>query len=150
MLSLDTNLLLCAIDMENANHASAVAYLQSLEAREDVALSEFVLLELYVLLRNPAVLKNPLNPSQAVDVCSEMRQHPRWQILGFPPGESRPFHDAFWTKLTEPGFARRRAYDWRMALTLLRQGVDEFATMNVKDFEGFGFRRVWDPLKKDS
>ena len=32
------------------------------------------------------------------------------------------------------------------SLTLLRQGVDEFATVNTKDFQGFGFRRVWNPL----
>jgi hypothetical protein len=43
--------------------------------------------------------------------------------------------------------ARRRAYDWRAALSMLRQGVTEFATVNVKDFEGFGFARVWNPLK---
>jgi len=27
------------------------------------------------------------------------------------------------------------------------QGVTEFATVNTKDFEGLGFRRVWNPLK---
>jgi toxin-antitoxin system PIN domain toxin len=148
MLSLDTNILLYSIDTENARHDPALAFVQSLGEREDVAVSEFSLVELYVLLRNPAVLKNPLDPAQAVATCAEIRRHPRWQILGFPPGESRPFHDAFWPKLSDPGFARRRVYDWRMALTLIRQGVDEFATVNVKDFEGFGFRRVWDPLKK--
>jgi hypothetical protein len=30
-----------------------------------------------------------------------------------------------------------------LALWLRRQGVTEFATANVKDFEGFGFDRVW-------
>jgi hypothetical protein len=25
--------------------------------------------------------------------------------------------------------------------------VTEFATVNVKDFEGLGFRKVWNPLK---
>jgi hypothetical protein len=32
-------------------------------------------------------------------------------------------------------------------LTLRRQGVTDFATANVKDFKGFGFRRVWNPLE---
>jgi hypothetical protein len=32
------------------------------------------------------------------------------------------------------------------ALTLTAQGVDDFATVNVKDFTGLGFRRVWNPL----
>jgi len=26
------------------------------------------------------------------------------------------------------------------------QGVTEFATVNVNDFEGLGFQRVWNPL----
>jgi len=27
-------------------------------------------------------------------------------------------------------------------------GVTEFATANVKDFEGFGFARVWNPIEQ--
>ena len=30
--------------------------------------------------------------------------------------------------------------------TLLAHGVTDFATANVEDFEGLGFRRVWNPL----
>ncbi|MCH1921779.1 hypothetical protein L9G15_20460, partial [Shewanella sp. A3A] len=63
----------------------------------------------------------------------------------FPP-ESRAFHDELWPRLREKQFARRRSYDWRMALTLIRGGVREFATVNVKDFTGLGFEKVWNPL----
>jgi hypothetical protein len=28
------------------------------------------------------------------------------------------------------------------------QGVTEFATVNTRDFEGVGFRRVWSPLEE--
>lgn len=45
-----------------------------------------------------------------------------------------------------PDFAFRRLYDARSALTLTAQGVTEFATVNAKDYEGLGFRRVWNPL----
>ena len=145
MLSIDTNILLAAVEATNAQHATAATFVDSLQERVDVALSEFVLLELYVLLRNPAVLARPLGASAAADVCQTFRRHPCWQLLGFPV-DSKAFHDAFWPRLAHPGFARRRAYDWRIALTLLRQGVDEFATVNTKDFRGFGFRRVWNPL----
>jgi hypothetical protein len=31
-------------------------------------------------------------------------------------------------------------------ITLTQQGVTEFATVNEKDFQGFGFARVWNPL----
>jgi predicted nucleic acid-binding protein len=39
--------------------------------------------------------------------------------------------------------ARRRIHDARISLTLRHHGVNERATTNVKDFEGFGFARVW-------
>lgn len=145
MISIDTNILLPAVEAKNADHVKAAAFLESLTARDDVAISELALVELYVLLRNPAVLSQPLTPADAVRVCEEFRRHPAWQIIGFP-GDSRAFHDAYWPKLAAKGFARRRAYDYRLALTLIRQGVRDFATVNIGDFEGFGFRRVWNPL----
>ncbi len=145
MISIDTNILFPAVDEDQPFHARAAAFLESLQARADVAISEFILLELYGLLRNPAVLAKPLSATAAVDVCEAFRQHPRWQILGFPP-DSRHFHDTLWPRLKEKTFARRRAYDWRAALTLTQQGVTEFATVNEKDFQGFGFTRVWNPL----
>ena len=36
--------------------------------------------------------------------------------------------------------------DVRAALAMIAQGVTEFATANVKDYEGFGFRKVWNPI----
>ena len=116
--------------------------------RDDVVLSEFVLLELYGLLRNPAVVLRPLPAAHAAEICAAFRSHPRWQVVGLPT-DSREFHDAMWPKLADQSFARRRAYNWRTALSLIRQGVDEFATANLKDFAGFGFKRVWNPLAAD-
>ena len=58
--------------------------------------------------------------------------------------------DELWSRLREPGLARRRAYDLRLALTLRRYGVTDFATVNVKDFEGLGFQRVWNPLAEET
>ncbi|MGC3991865.1 MAG: PIN domain-containing protein [Chthoniobacteraceae bacterium] len=144
MISIDTNVLFAALVTSNAQHEHAVSFLDTL-ADEEVAISELVLLELYNLLRNPTVLTKPLTASAAVDVCEAFRQHPRWQLLGFPP-DSRIFHEAFWPRLREKNFARRRSYNWRLTLSLLRQGVTEFATVNIKDFDGLGFARVWNPL----
>ncbi|MCW1884104.1 PIN domain-containing protein [Luteolibacter flavescens] len=145
MMSIDTNVLLAAVETGNPDHAKAAGFLNSLHDRVDVAISEFALLELYVLLRNPAVLAKPLDGEKAAAVCEAFRSHPRWQVIGFPP-ESRAFHDELWPRLREKQFARRRSYDWRMALTLIRGGVREFATVNVKDFTGLGFEKVWNPL----
>lgn len=145
MLSIDTNLLLHAFNEDSSHHEAAYAWLLSIQRQEEVAISEFILAEFYGLLRNPAVLKHPLTAEAAVEVIQIYRHHPRWRLLGFP-SESRPFHDALWKKATVKTFAFRRLYDTRSALTLIAQGVTEFATTNVKDFEGLGFRRVWSPL----
>ena len=145
MISLDTNILLPAVESSNPEHNRAATFVGSLQDRTDVAISEFILLELYGLLRNPAVLAKPLTATAAVDVCEAFRQHPRWQVIGFPP-DGRAFHDRLWTRLREKSFARRRAYDWRAALSMLRLGVDEWATVNVKDFQDMGFAKVWNPL----
>lgn len=136
------------METTNTLHAVAATFMAELNSRRDVVLSEFVLLELYGLLRNPATVPRPRSAAQAVALCAAFRAHPRWQVVGLP-SDSREFHDAFWPRLAEPGFARRRAFDWRTALSLLQQGVDEFATANVRDFEGFGFKRVWNPVAAD-
>jgi toxin-antitoxin system PIN domain toxin len=146
VLSIDTNILFAAVEVSNPSHEAAAAFLEEVDAREDIVLSELVLLELYILLRNPAVLVRPLDAPKAAAVCQAFRTHPRWQVLGLSQ-ESRAFHDAFWPRLATKGFARRRAFDWRMALSLLHQGVDELATVNRRDFEGFGVPRVWNPLE---
>ena len=148
MISVDTNILLPAVESENPHHHQAVLFLESLDARDDVVISEFILLELYVLLRNPAVLPKPLDGAKAAAVCESFREHPRWQLVGFP-FDSRAFHNDLWPLLRAKQFARRRTYDWRTALSLLRGGVTEFATANVKDFDDLGFLRVWNPLSPD-
>jgi toxin-antitoxin system PIN domain toxin len=145
MLSIDTNLLLYCYSEASPHHAAARQFIESLSAREDVALSEFVLTEFYLLLRNPAVLDEPLTAPEAVAVIQSYRQHPRWKVLGFPP-TSRELHTDLWQRAAAPGIARRRIYDTRTALALRAFGVTEFATANVKDFDEFGFAKVWNPI----
>ncbi len=147
MISIDSNILFPAIETENPNHQAAAGFLKVLHLRSDVALSEFMLIEVYQLLRNPATMRQALSPSEAESVCQTYRRHPRWRLIGFP-SDTHAFHDALWPRLAERQFARRRAYDWRMALSLMRQGVTEFATVNIKDFADFGFSRVWNPLEE--
>lgn len=145
MLSIDTNLLLHAVNQDSPAHEAAYAWMMSIQGLEEVALSEFILAELYGLLRNPSVLKHPLGAAEAVKVVQIYRNHPRWRLIGFPT-ESRPMHDLLWQKAGHRTFAFRRLYDARSALTMLAQGVTEFATVNVKDFKELGFRRVFNPL----
>lgn len=145
MLSIDTNILFHAFNLDSPKHKAAYDWLRSIQEEEGVAISEFILAELYSLLRNPAVIKHPLEAAEAVDVIQTYRHHPRWRLIGFPL-ESRPLHDTLWERARHMGFAFRRLYDARAALTMTAQGVTEFATLNVKDYEGLGFRKVWNPL----
>ena len=145
MTSLDSNLLLNCYSQASPFHAQALSFLEGLSARDDVTISELVLVEFYTLLRNPAVLVNPLEAAAAVDVVETYRRHPRWMLLGFDP-DSPGLHDELWGLAAETSFARCRMYDARLALSLRRQGVTELATANVKDFQDFGFARVWNPV----
>lgn len=145
MLSIDSNILFHGFNEDSPSHQRAHAWLTSIAGDEDVAISELILAQFYRLLRNSAVLKHPLPADEAVDVIQSYRRHPRWRLIGFPI-ESRPLHDALWQRARAKDFAFRKLYDARSALTMTAQGVTEFATANVKDFEGLGFRRVWNPI----
>ncbi len=148
MLSIDTNILFLAFYKNAESHQAAYNWISSIQGRQDVAISEFVLVELYGLLRNPSVVKpKPLRPDEAVRVINIWRQHPKWRTIGFPTNNSRELHDELWQKVSEKSFAFRRIYDVRTALSMVDQGVTEFATANTKDFQGVGFSKVWNPLE---
>lgn len=147
MTSLDSNLLLYTYSQASPFHRRAREFVEALAPRSDVAVSEFVLAEFYTLLRNPAVLVEPLGPAEAVEVVESYRRHPHWMVLGSDP-DSVGLHDELWSLAAAKAFARRRIYDARLALSLRRQGVTEFATANVNDFQGFGISRVWNPLEE--
>jgi toxin-antitoxin system PIN domain toxin len=147
VISIDANILLYAFSEASPAHQRARTFLEDLTPSSGVGISELVLVEFYTLLRNPAVLTRPLRAFRAVDVIQAYRRHPNWSVLGFD-SESPGLHDGLWEHARRSGFVRRRIYDARLALLLRRQGVTEFATANVKDFEGFGFERLWNPVDR--
>ena len=141
MISIDTNLLLYGLNRDCPEHGAARAFLESCVDRRDVAIAELVLVELYVLLRNPAVVRKPLEADQAATLCQAFRHHPNWALV-----DTAAVMGKVWTAAARPGVARRHVFDARLAHTLLDNGVTEFATHNPRDFESFGFERVFDPL----
>ncbi len=145
MIAFDTNILFPFVVSDHPDHSAAGEFIRTLDGRDDVGLSEFALVKLYGILRQPAVMRRVLGAGPAAAVCTALRKHPRWRLLGFP-GDSAALHRALWEQAARPGFARRRIYDARLALCLLAQGVREFATVNVKNFAGLGFGRVFNPL----
>jgi toxin-antitoxin system PIN domain toxin len=140
--SCDTNVLLYYLNRDCPEHAAAARYLQTNWARQDFALCELVLVELYVLLRSPAVLSKPLGRGAAVTVIRSLRGHPYWAIFDYPGN----LMDAIWKEAEAPGFPVRGVFDARLAHTLLYHGVREFATRNTKHFQPFGFERLVNPI----
>ena len=141
MISIDTNILLYGLNRDCPEYAAARTFLEDCAGRADVAIAELVLVELYVLLRNPAVVRQPLEAGAAAELCQAFRRHPRWAIV-----DSAGVMDRVWTAAARPGVARRHVFDARLAHTLRDHGVTELATRNTRDFECFGFTRVFDPV----
>lgn len=146
MMSCDTNVLFAVLDSDSVHHAGAVAFLNGLRDSEQFGLCELVLIELYGLLRNPTVSRRPQTGVEAARVIQQFRSHPRWLILDYP-GPQSDIMNRLWELAAKADFPYRRVYDARLALTLRHHGVTEFATCNVKDFQGFGFKRVWNPMR---
>lgn len=140
-LSVDTNILVYALNENSDVHGPARSFLESLEPRTDVVIAELTLVELYLLIRNPTIFPNPYPAPEAVEACRAFARNPNWRVV-----ECRPVMERVWGVASEGDFARRRIIDARLAFTLRAAGVTEFATRNTVHFEGFGFDRVFDPL----
>ena len=123
-------------------HERASAYLTEAAGDASFAICELVLMELYVLLRNPAVVRSPLSAREAVDVVLQYRRNPRWAVIDYPGG----LMTEIWSRASAVSFPRRAVIDARLAYTLRHHGVREFATRNTRDFEGYGFERLVNPL----
>lgn len=143
MLSADTNIFVHAADPDSPLHDHARKFFQSLDQKnEEFVLCELVLVELYMLLRNPAVFAKPYNASESAGYCLALKQNPSWRCIDYDSDVSR----RLWTYAAETNSGYRHIIDARLAFTLQHHGVDRFATANQKDFKGFGFREVWNPL----
>ena len=147
MMSCDTNVLFAALDHDSVYHVSAIAFLNGMRESDQFGLCELVFVELYGLLRNPAVSKQPLTSMEAARIIQKFRSQPHWLILDYP-GLQSDIMKRLWELAAKSDFPYRRIYDARLALTLRYHGVTEFATRNVKDFQGFGFKKVWNPLNE--
>jgi toxin-antitoxin system PIN domain toxin len=145
MISCDTNVLFAALDSASEYHSAASAFLQQMSDSDRFGVCELVLVELYGLLRNPVVSKQVYDASEAAQVVQRFRSHRRWGVFDYP-GPQVDIMNRLWTLAAQPAFPYKRIYDARLALTLRHHGVTEFATRNTKDFQGFGFKRVWNPL----
>ena len=141
MISFDTNLVVYAANADAAEQPAAATFIESLSERQDVVICELMLVEVYLKLRNGRLLRHPLDAETASAHCQAFRENANWTLV-----EGAPVMAEVWQRAGTASFAIRRIIDARLALTLRHHGVTELATTNVRDFEGFGFSRVWNPL----
>ena len=145
-MSCDTNVLFAALDSASSRHVAATEFLDSVMDSDEFGLCELVLVELYGLLRNPVVAREPYTARDAAQVIQRFRSHPHWLVFDYP-GPQAQIAKRLWTLAAQSDFPYKRIYDARLGLTLRHHGVTEFATRNMKDFQGVGFKKVWNPLE---
>jgi len=143
MKSLDTNILLYALNTDCAEHHRAVALVEDALAAPDAwIIADQVYFELYRLLRNPAVLTNPLSAGEADHTVSWYRSRSGWLHCSYEIDMmgriSRLWND--------PSFSPKNTFDLVLAVTLAENGVRQFYTRNVGDFETLGVFDVRNPI----
>ena len=141
----DTNLFIHAADPDSPHHALARQFFDEASLEQDdseFVLCELVLVELYMQLRNSAVFVKPYSARESAEYCLALKQNPKWRRVDYDTAVSLKLWQ--WASATKAGF--RRIIDARLGLTLRHHGVTQLATVNTKDFQEFGFERVWNPL----
>ena len=142
MISADSNIFVYAANRDSPYFQAARNFLQSHQSNREFVVCELVLVEIYMCLRNKSILRNPLSVAQAVGFCDDLRSNESWKIVDTAP----EIRADLWKLAGLENFPPRGIINARLALSLVFHGVKEFATVNVKDFEGFGFSKVWNPL----
>ncbi len=142
MISADTNLFIYAADPDSSRHAQALGFFEGLIDDDSFVLCELVMIELYMQLRNPAIFKKPYTAREAAGYCRELKSNPAWRTIDYDPAVSRNLWE--WAENKCPAY--RQIIDARIGFVLRHHGVTRFATTNVKDFQGMGFKKVWNPL----
>ena len=143
MNRLDSNILIYAVNSGCQEHTSArQVYEKMLNSADRWIISDRVLFELYRGLRNRKVLERPLNHGQALEQIQFLREDSGVQHCAY--------ETTFWRAVTR-GFTElernsAHLFDRVLAVTLRRHGVETFFTRNEKDFAGFGFKTVINPI----
>lgn len=141
LIAFDTNLAVYALNERAVEHGKARALLESFHDRDDVAICELMLVELYLKVCNQTIFPHPWTPREATKICQRFRSNPRWALI-----ESAPVMSQVWTQSAKSNFSPRRLIDLRLAFTLRHHGVTVFYTRNTKDFQGLGFESVVNPI----
>ena len=114
VIAFDTNILFPFVVSDHPDHAAIGDFVQGLNGRDDVALSEFALVELYGLLRQPAVMRRVLDARSAAGVCTAPPQASALAPARFSQATARRRAGPCGSRRRDPGCSRRRVYDARL------------------------------------
>jgi predicted nucleic acid-binding protein len=143
MKSLDTNVLLYALNADCAEHVRARATVEhALREYDQWIIADQVYFELYRLLRNPAVLSRPLAADEAAETVGWYRNRSGWLHCAYEPGMMKQV-SSLWSDKSFPG---RNTFDLVLAVTLGSNGVREFLTRNADDFLAYDLFIVRNPI----
>lgn len=93
MQSLDTNILLYAINRDCAEHESCRTLVaEALDAPNDWVIADQLWFELYRLLRHPSVLQRPLDAATAANTVAWYRDKSGWQQCAWSPAQMPRLH----------------------------------------------------------
>ena len=109
-LAIDTNIFVYSLNSDSNVHEAARSFVLEASRRDDVVISDLVLVELYLLIRNKAVFPRPYSAVEAAAVCLRLRENPRWQVV-----ECRPIMGRVWDDIVQVDFPRRQLIDLRLA-----------------------------------
>jgi toxin-antitoxin system PIN domain toxin len=143
MNSLDTNILIYAVNSDCVEHISAKQiYEAMLDRPHEWILSDQVLFEFYRGLRNPKILERPLNHQQAMKQIEFLRENSGVQHCAY--------ETAFWGSFTQE-FSKvqpkaSHIFDQVLAVTLRQHGVETFYTRNTTDYSTAGFKFLVNPI----
>jgi uncharacterized protein len=141
--SIDTNLLVYALNRICPEYPAASAFLQSaLDEPTGWILSDQVYFELYKALRNPKIFSKPLGAPEAFSKIDSLREQSGFLRCHY----SDESWDAISSNLRQNGFPYQRTHDCILAQTLRQMGVTVFYTRNSKDFLNYGFESVINPI----
>jgi len=144
--SLDTNVLLYALNADCAEHDRARTLVEAALGESDRwIVADQVYFELYRLLRNPSVLAAPLHAADAARTIEWYRTRSGWLHCAYDP-VMMPRVASAWAS---EAFSARATFDLVLAVTLAANGVREFHTRNTDDFKPFGLFTLRNPIDKE-
>lgn len=141
--SIDTNVLLYAVNSDCIEHADARALVDSaLAVPADWIVADQVYIELYRLLRSPTVLERPLDATDATDVIEYYRNHSGWGRCSWDIA----YFERLVEHLRSSRISAAGVFDVVLATTLQDAGVTTLYTRNNRDFTYLGWFEVINPI----